>query len=714
MNLITSKISVTLTLLVVFIALFTASIIGAVSFQRTYSDLLSAAENKLLALAESREAALQDYLEAIRQDLRLVASNGNTVKALRDFKQAWQTQGVDATTELQRSYIYENPHPNGAKDELDFASSGFDYDDVHRRYHPWFRQLLREKGYYDIFLFSSDGDLIYTVFKERDYATNMASGQWQHTDLAKAFRSATDQVSSEFQVFLDFKQYEPSNGAPASFISMPVFNEAGLLIGVIAFQMPIGHINQIMQVSAGMGDTGETYIVGQDLLMRTDSRFSESSTILKTRVDTPTVKKALAGETGAELGPGYRGIQVLSAYRPLNFMGARWAIMAEIDEAEVLQPVYRTGVYMFIITGLVAFIAMMAGIFFSLRISRPIQSMAAVFRGLSANDLKIDIPSLNRSDEIGELAKSANIFKENTQKLHDSEMQFRTLVSNIPGAVFRYTDKDGRWKMAIISDEIENISGYAASDFIADGGRDFHDIIHPDDTDMVMKELSDAELTHRSYEIEYRIIHVSGDERWVHEKGQPIYEQNDQPMYLDGTIMDVTQRRVAEDKTRHMANHDELTGLPTLRLGKDRIAGAIALAHRYQSHIAVMFLDLDGFKAVNDTLGHDAGDFVLKEVAQKLQCSVREIDTVARIGGDEFIIVLTQLEEKEFSHKVAEKIIKAVTETIVFEDKDINIGASIGIAFFPDDGETAAILIKKADEAMYSVKHSGKNNYADA
>ncbi len=183
---------------------------------------------------------------------------------------------------------------------------------------------------------------------------------------------------------------------------------------------------------------------------------------------------------------------------------------------------------------------------------------------------------------------------------------------------------------------------------------------------------------------------------------------------LQVLIRDISERKQAEEKIKHMANHDELTGLPTLRLGKDRLSGAIALARRYKSSVALLFLDLDGFKAVNDSMGHKAGDHVLNEVAARLMQSVRETDTVARIGGDEFIIILTQVDEKANSVKIAKNILEIVSRSMKIDGQDIYIGTSIGIALYPDHGETPAELIKKADEAMYVVKRKGKNNYAFA
>lgn len=163
-----------------------------------------------------------------------------------------------------------------------------------------------------------------------------------------------------------------------------------------------------------------------------------------------------------------------------------------------------------------------------------------------------------------------------------------------------------------------------------------------------------------------------------------------------------------------MANHDTLTGLPTRRLSMDRLENAIAVAKRNTTKIAIMFVDLDGFKEVNDSLGHDAGDLVLKETAQRLSACVREVDTVARIGGDEFWILLSNITNANSIVTIAEKIIKVVSDTYKVEDTEIKIGASLGIAVYPDHQSNPQELIKLADKAMYEVKRQGKNNYAFA
>ena len=171
------------------------------------------------------------------------------------------------------------------------------------------------------------------------------------------------------------------------------------------------------------------------------------------------------------------------------------------------------------------------------------------------------------------------------------------------------------------------------------------------------------------------------------------------------------ESKQAEEQIRHLATHDLLTDLPSMRLAMDRLTSALNMAHRYKKSAAVMFIDLDGFKSVNDTLGHDAGDYVLKQVAQRMLACVRETDTVARVGGDEFLIIATEIISADNAAQIAQKVIQTVSQPIFINGEQAVVGTSIGIALFPDHSEDMDRLIKLADEAMYKVKNDGKNGY---
>lgn len=177
---------------------------------------------------------------------------------------------------------------------------------------------------------------------------------------------------------------------------------------------------------------------------------------------------------------------------------------------------------------------------------------------------------------------------------------------------------------------------------------------------------------------------------------------------------EVIERRRAEETLRHVASHDGLTDLPNRALMMDRLERAIFHAKRNQNKCAVLFLDLDGFKAINDTLGHDCGDHVLRETATRLTACIREDDTAARFGGDEFILVMSELNAADDVMPIARKILTAVSQPIETQGHMANVGVSIGIAFYPDHGDTPEGIIKAADKAMYDVKEGGKNNIAIA
>lgn len=180
----------------------------------------------------------------------------------------------------------------------------------------------------------------------------------------------------------------------------------------------------------------------------------------------------------------------------------------------------------------------------------------------------------------------------------------------------------------------------------------------------------------------------------------------------DTLANEITARKQVEKMIQYMASHDDLTGLPNRALFRDRLDMAQNMALRNKAKLAILFIDLDGFKAVNDSYGHKVGDLLLQEVAKLLQATVRQSDSVARIGGDEFIILLYGINDKEDAAVVAEKILAAFKQPILLGGQSAKVGASIGISIFPDHSTDSKKLIACADDAMYGIKKSGKNAYA--
>ena len=321
--------------LVLTLATLALVVVAVTSYVRALRTEFDDASGYALTLMELRQSALEDYLETIRSELILWTDRPALRGALVELKRGWDRLPGDRVEVLQRLYIDENPYPEGQKHRLVAAADGSLYSQVHATVHPRGLRFVEDHGYHDVFLFDTDGNLIYTAYKEPDFATNLNDGRWRETGLGRVFRAARDAESEESVAFADFEIYEPSKNEPSSFMASPVWSDDGVPIGVMALQVPVGRINEIMQFTGGMGETGETYIVGEDLLMRSDSRFSDTTTILRTRVDTETVRRALAGERGVDMTEDYRGVPVLSAFGLLDFEGVRWAVMAEVDEQEV-------------------------------------------------------------------------------------------------------------------------------------------------------------------------------------------------------------------------------------------------------------------------------------------------------------------------------------------------------------------------------------------
>ncbi len=174
---------------------------------------------------------------------------------------------------------------------------------------------------------------------------------------------------------------------------------------------------------------------------------------------------------------------------------------------------------------------------------------------------------------------------------------------------------------------------------------------------------------------------------------------------------EVVERKVAEQRARHLADHDALTGLPNRRLLEDRLTQALALSYRNRKQTAVMFVDLDRFKTINDSLGHSVGDVMLKEVAARLVKQLREVDTICRTGGDEFVVVLPEIKRSDDAASVAQKLIENLSQPVRVEERELTVTPSIGISVFPDDGRDAETLIRNADAAMYHAKEMGRATY---
>lgn len=226
------------------------------------------------------------------------------------------------------------------------------------------------------------------------------------------------------------------------------------------------------------------------------------------------------------------------------------------------------------------------------------------------------------------------------------------------------------------------------------------------------KELWETITAGREWQGEFHNRSKQGRLFWEMAYISPIKNSSDVITHFVAVKEDITERKLLQDQLALMAHFDSLTGLPNRTLFFDRTAQAVTIAKRENRRCAVLFIDLDGFKNINDTYGHETGDQLLRRVADLIKSSLRESDSVARMGGDEFTVILATLHERKDAAHVAENILALLSQPIFIGNAECHIGASIGISIFPDDAEDAESLLHGADSAMYEVKRSGKNNYS--
>ena len=305
-------------------------------------------------------------------------------------------------------------------------------------------------------------------------------------------------------------------------------------------------------------------------------------------------------------------------------------------------------------------------------------------------------------------------------RIHESDKLHRYIVNSSPDIVYML---DQKGNFTFLNDRVEKLLGYTKKELM---GKHFNCIIEPDDFHLaryIFNERRTDDRAARNVELRLKCKEGRGKTRYsknstmyIELTAMGVYSRPDQygsQRFIGtyGTARDITERKEAEEVINFQAYHDLLTRLPNRALFKDRLGLAISHAKRKKQHLAVIFLDLDRFKVVNDTLGHAMGDRLLQIAGQRLQKCLREDDTLSRFGGDEFTLLLTDVKSNVDAVVVVEKILKELKQPFVFGGNEIFVGASIGIAMYPEAGTTLETLIKNSDTAMYHVKGQGKNGY---
>jgi len=438
-------------------------------------------------------------------------------------------------------------------------------------------------------------------------------------------------------------------------------------IGIISSQQTLAAIkDQVLDVST-FGDTGELGLCSADdrLLYCAPLRLRKGVYEIPRRPGGRPLPMdhAIEGRTGVVQTLDYRRRQVLAAYTPVSDMGL--GLVLKIDTAELFQPLRNQLAY--IVPLMLLLLA--AGVFV----------------------LRFAVKPL-------------------TEKLRGIRQQLSLALQASRLALWDFYIPSGKIYLSEQWNAMRGGSVGPAFTTLAE----LRSLVHPEDAPLVDAHLGEV-LKGRAdkYDIDHRVQKQDGSWFWIRSRGEVVERDPDgRALRLTGTNADVSVRKSLEQQLVHQATHDVLTGLPNRSLFHDRLKQAMARCARNGTLMAVMYLDIDKFKAINDTLGHAMGDQLLKAFSRRLADCVRATDTVARLGGDEYAVVLEDVGMRENGERIAEKIVKSMRPEFVLENRALAITTSIGMAFHEGKVEIGQDrLIKQADEALYQAKGAGRNNY---
>jgi len=299
-----------------------------------------------------------------------------------------------------------------------------------------------------------------------------------------------------------------------------------------------------------------------------------------------------------------------------------------------------------------------------------------------------------------------------------TEEQFRSMVERGP-AVTYIDGPDESASTIFISQQVEGLLGFTAEEWVSDPNL-WPRLLHPDDRARALAENERHNETGEPFRLEYRMFHKEGHVVWVHDEATIVRDERGMPRFSHGVMMDISERKQTEDRVAFLTYHDSLTGLPSRSMFEELLELSIARARRHEGAVAVLCVDLDDFRLVNDSLGHHQGDALLKLVADRLREATRETDLVARRGGDQFLLLLSDLEREGHGEMdaavvraegAAQRVQEALAPPFVVSGTEVYVSVSMGISLFPQDADDAGALQRNAEAAMYESKKAGPSGY---
>jgi len=566
-----------------------------------------------------------------------------------------------------------------------------------------FRELLRDNPQYT------------TIYAADRYGRMYAN--------ALPFSSISIKQSNYFQEAVRTKSFSAGNyfigkitGRAVQPFAFPVTDSGGRVTGVVAVGLDLEKYGRGFEKITQL-PKGSTL----NLLDRNYTRlyrYPDNERYIG-QADLPEIIRQLSKgpREGVFTAVGVDGTRRIFAYRQFFLEGGSSPyvyLRVGIPEEQALAFARKCFLRNLVLVSLVAAVLtawLLAHLLIVRRLDRLVDASMKVGQGDFSTRTGLD----HEGGELGQLARSFDEMAQSLEQkerdrrqaveaLRESEIKFKSYAEQAIVGVYLLQDEVFKY----VNPKFAEMFGYTVEECLKD--MSFKNLVYTEDLAIVTEQVGKRTAVKDDFvHYFFRGVKKNGQIFDVEVYGSSSIHEG--RLAAAGTILDITERKRAEEEIKRLATHDALTDLPTMKLAKDRLKMAISLAQRNQTMLAVMFIDLDDFKEVNDTLGHEAGDYVLKQVAGRMLGCVRSSDTVARVGGDEFLIIANDIHIPKIAEQIAGKVINIVSSPIVFNGGQASVGASIGIALYPNDGQDIDQLIKQADKAMYRAKNSGKNSF---
>ncbi len=397
---------------------------SAVSYVRATDALQYQRDTAFDFLIEERVERLVEWLDSVETDLLVLGAGRAVQDAIVQFTTSWNDLGNDPSGWLQKHYISENPNPIGQKDALKKAEDGSAWTENHAKFHDGFRTFQIDRGYYDLFLFDTKGNLIYSVFKEADFATNFVNGEFAQSGLGFVFQKANE-ASPEQTVFSEMSPYAPSADAPAQFVAMPIFGDTGQRIGVVALQIPVDErVSNILSGSELLGSTGIVFVVDAEGHALSSSPREGGFEMFDTLPDLPHLLQARNGMTvSVEGNIGLSGKSVVARAMPLVREGGDWNVVLEQDMSEAYAE--QNALFWFTVAQVVLTVILVTfvGCFVARMLTKRIESLVQSVKRIADGDFETDVAQSTSGDELGEIGQSLEVFKADLKQGHEAMLE---------------------------------------------------------------------------------------------------------------------------------------------------------------------------------------------------------------------------------------------------------------------------------------------------